>query len=403
MRRRCASCARSSGSPRGESRDATAQPSSLAPRHRALAREVAQKSMVLLQNRAVADGAPVLPIDLASAHHIAVIGHLATAANTGDGGGSSRVRPPSVVTPLQGLQAAVSGKANISFDSGRSISSAVTTARRADVAVIVAGLTYKDEGEKMPGLRWGGGDRKRLTLGLQDEEMILAVAAANPHVVVVLVAGGPLIVERWRDKVAAILMAWYPGMEGGHAVADVLLGVANPSGRLPCVFPTTERQLPPLGRGADRVEYGYYHGYRLMDKNGDMPAFPFGFGLSYTTFVYSNLQVSQATIGPEDSLAVSVDVTNTGRRSGDEVVQLYVGADSSAVDRPIKDLRGFAKVTIDAGETRTVRFSLSARSLAYYDVSQARWVIEPIAYRVLVGPSATAADLLCQRFSIHAA
>lgn len=349
------------------------------PAHRDLAREAAQKAIVLLKNEA-----RLLPIDLKRTPRIAIIGRLAGTANIGDHG-SSMVRPPAVVTPLQGLQQAIQGKGRVTYDVHTSRPSAVEAARRADVAIVVAGHTYRDEGEKMP---WVGGDRKSLRLAGHDEELIRAVAEANPHTVVVLMGGAPIICESWRQHVQAILMAWYPGMEGGHAIADVLLGKVNPSAKLPCVWPADERHLPPFDNRSHEVEYGYYHGYRLLDKNGHEPAFPFGFGLSYTTYSYSNLQIERDVVSPDGMLAASVDVTNTGAMAGDETVQLYVGYQGSAVDRPVKELKGFAKVALQPGETKTVRIAVPVRSLAYWDEAQARWIVEEIGYRVMVGPSA---------------
>jgi len=200
---------------------------------------------------------------------------------------------------------------------------------------------------------------------------------------------------------AAILMAWYPGMEGGHALADVLFGRVNPGAKLPCTFPASEGQLPPFDNKAGAVDYGYYHGYRLLDKNEQTPAFAFGFGLSYTSFAFSNLRLDQAEIAADGVLAASVDVANTGGIAGAEVAQLYVGFDGSHIDRPIKELEGFAKVSLEPGETKTVTFALPAERLAYYDEGQARWVVEPIEYRVFVGPSSAPQDLLSSSFRVQ--
>jgi len=367
--------------------------------HQALAREVAQKAIVLLKNDPVGKtDKPLLPIDPARVRRIALIGRLITAVNTGDNKGSSHVRPPYVVTPLQGMQAAVQGQIELLVDEGRTVATAITAARRADLAVIVAGYTDRDEGEYMFAV---GGDRDTLTLSAHDEALIRAVAAANPHTVVVLIGGGAIVTEAWRDRVAAILMAWYPGMEGGHALADVLFGKVNPGGKLPCIFPKSATQLPFFDKNARRIAYGYDHGYRLLDKNGETPAFPFGFGLSYTTFAFSHLRLDRAEIGPEDMLKVSVEVTNTGRIAGTETVQLYVGYPGSPVDRPVKELKGFAKVKLEPGETQPVAFELPARRLACYDETRQRWVVEPVQHAVFVGPSSAAGDLLRGEFRIR--
>jgi beta-glucosidase len=347
--------------------------------HRTLAREVAQKSIVLLKNDAV-NGRPVLP------------------RNIGDHG-SSMVRPPHVVTPLQGIRAAVGRTVEVAFHDGRNTASAAQAACAADIAIVIAGYTHREEGENI-GYQLAGGDRPSLTLSRHDEALIQAVAAAQANTVVVLIGGSALITEAWQNQVPAILMAWYPGMEGGHAIADIVFGKVNPSGKLPCVFPKSEKHLPFFDRHAESIEYGYYHGYRLMDKEGYEPAFPFGFGLSYTTFEYRRLQLDQAEVAADGSLRVSVEITNAGLRAGDEVAQLYVGYEGAQVDRPVKDLKGFARVHLEPGETKRVELVLPIQRLAYYDEAQARWVIEPITYRVYVGPSSRTDVLLAGRFRV---
>ncbi len=366
--------------------------------HKALAREAAQKSMVLLRNEPVGDGLErVLPVDTARVKRIAVIGRLAAVANIGDKG-SSMARPPYVVTPLEGIRAAVPRDCEIVYNDGRNAGKAADIGRKADTAIVIVGYTHKDEGEYM---FTKGGDRDALTLKPHDEALILQAVAANPKTVVVLMGGSAIITEAWREKVPALLMAWYPGMEGGHALADILLGKANPSGKLPCAFPKSKSQLPFFDKRAKSVEYGYFHGYRLMDKQGEVPAFPFGFGLSYTIFAYKNLQIDRSEIGPDQALKVSVDVTNTGNVAGEDVVQLYAGYEGSRVERPIKELKRFSKVSLAPGQTRQVDFSLAARQLAYYDEQQARWIVEPLTHTVYVGPSSKAEDLLSTKFCIR--
>lgn len=307
-------------------------------------------------------------------------------------------RPPYVVTPLEGIRAAVPQDCEIVCNDGKNAGKAADIARKADTAIVIVGYTHKDEGEYM---LTRGGDRDSLALKPHDEDLILQTVAANPKTVVVLIGGDAIITEAWREKVPALLMAWYPGMEGGHALADILLGKVNPSGKLPCVFPKSKSQLPFFDKRAKSIEYGYFHGYRLMDKQGQVPAFPFGFGLSYTSFAYRNLQVDRTDIGPDEVLKVSIDVTNTGGVAGDEVLQLYVGYEGSRVERPVKDLKGFSKVHLEPGQTKRVDFSLAARHLAYYDEQQAKWIVEPLTYSVYVGPSLKAEDLLSTKFRIR--
>jgi len=352
------------------------------PEHRALAREAAVKSMVLLQNRPVRDGWPLLPFNPERFKKLALIGVLAKTPNTGDGG-SSKVRAPHVVTPLEGLQAAWTGE--LVFDDGKDPHKAAEKARRADVVVVVAGYTHKDEGEYY---NHQGGDRLSLSLKPADEALIQAVAAANPQTLVVLVASSAVIMEAWRDKVAGILVSWYCGMEGGHALADLLLGKANPSGKLPCVFPRSPDQLPFFDRNAVEIEYGLYHGYRLMDRDRQEPAFPFGFGLSYTNYVYTFLALDRHSAAAGETITAAVNVTNMGRMAGDEIVQLYVACQGSQVDRPVKELKGFARLHLEVGKTQRVEIKLPVDSLAYYDEESAAWVVEKGSYTALVGPSA---------------
>jgi beta-glucosidase len=309
------------------------------------------------------------------------------------------VRPPYVITPLEGLQAALGKGVEVHFDEGRRIASAEAVARQAEVAIVVAGYGPGDEGEKVPVK--GGGDRDSLTLHARDEELIRHVAAANANTVVVLIGGSAIITESWRQRVPAIVMAWYPGMEGGHAIADILLGKANPSGRLPCVFPRAAEHLPFFDSRAQSIEYDLFHGYRLMEREGLAAAFPFGFGLGYSTFAYRNLRLDCAVQPADGSVKASVDVTNTGPLAGAEVVQLYVGCEGSRVERPRKELKGFARVELAPAETRSVTIPLPVQRLAYYETAQAKWVVEPARYRVSVGASSRDSDLLHTGFEVQ--
>jgi len=368
------------------------------PEHKALAREAAQKSIVLLKNERVVDSPhPILPVNIAHVKSIAVIGKLANARNIGDRG-SSMVRPPYVVTLLEGIRTAVPPDCEIIYSNGKDIAKAVNIARKADTAIIITGYTHKDEGEYM---FVKGGDRDTLTIKPHDEELILRVAAEIPRTIVVLVCGSAIITEAWREKVPAILVAWYPGMEGGNALADVLLGKVCPCAKLPCVFPKSESQLPFFDKRARSIEYGYFHGYRLMDREGHEPAFPFGFGLSYTKYVYENIQLDQEEIGTDGTLRVRVQITNSGDVTGEEVAQLYIGYRDSQVERPLKELKGFSKVHLAPGETKRVEFALAARDLAYYDEQHSIWIVEPITYTVYVGPSSRNEELLSAKFHIR--
>ena len=359
--------------------------------HIALALEAAEKSMVLLKNDNT-----ILPLDKTKLKNIALVGYLADTPNIGDRGSSS-VHSPYIVTPLQGLQKLVGDTLSISHHSGKKIQEAVSMARDADTVIIVVGLTSKDEGEYIINK---GGDRSSLRLRPQDEQLIEAISKVNSKVVVVLEGGSAIIVENWKDKVPAILMAWYPGMEGGNALAKILFGVVNPSGKLPMAVPKTPEQLPFFDKKAKAITYEYYHGYKLMDKQGWEPAYPFGFGLSYTTFSYSNMKIEKTTMKREDDLVVSVAVTNTGDRAGEEIVQLYVGYEHSAIDRPIKSLVGFSKIHLKSGETKSVSIKVPISDLAYYDGEKSEWKIEAMEHSALIGPSSKECNLQTKRFSL---
>ena len=254
-------------------------------------------------------------------------------------------------------------------DANARMDSAVAVARASDIAIIAAGI---EEGEFR--------DRASLALPGRQEELILRVAATGKPVIVVLVGGSAVTMSRWMDSVSAVLDAWYPGQEGGEAIADVLLGDANPAGRLPITFPIAEGQLPlvynhkPTGRGDDYV-----------DLSGQ-PLFPFGFGLSYTTFEYRDLRITPDTISGSGRATIAFRVRNSGQRAGDEVPQLYVRDVLASVARPIMELKGFTRIHLAAGEEREVRFALAGSDLRFLDAGM-HWVTEPGLYRILVGAS----------------
>jgi beta-glucosidase len=364
--------------------------------HAELAREAAEQSMVLLKNEGGS-----LPLEKSKLKTLAVMGRLADFEDTGDHG-SSRVYPPYVVTPLEGLRRYLGASANVVYDNGADLTRAKQATKSADAVVIVAGYDYRDEGEYIPQVPVPerGGDRTSLTLHPEEVELIRAVAAENPRTTVVLVGGSAIMMEEWKEKVGGILMAWYSGMEGGTALARILFGEVNPSGKLPVTIPSDPSQLPPFDPHADSIEYGYYHGYTLADKKGYKPAFPFGYGLSYTTFKYSNLRLSAAQVAPDGALAVAVDVGNTGVRAGEEVVELYVGFPHAEVDRPVKLLHGFAKAALGPGEKKTVTFTVRASDLAYYDPEASAWRVELVEHEILVGGSSRPADLLKASFHV---
>lgn len=391
--------------------------------HRQLAREVAQKSIVLLKN----DG-EVLP--LKHVRRLAVVGRLAGLPNTGDGG-SSNTQPAHVVTPLEGLRAAL-GEDGVVFHDGNDVAAAAEIAHTTDAALVVVGYTHEDEGEYIPpdmipmfaptfppptpeeepiakkilpghGQQEGGfspgGDRARLTLHPRDEALIRTIAAANPRTIVALMVGSAVITEAWRDQVGAILVLWYPGMEGGHALADVLLGRVNPGGRLPCTFPRRMQDLPVFDRDATKITYDLWHGYRKLARDGAAAAFPFGFGLSYTSWRHAHLRLAQTRLTVGDTLRASLEITNTGAVAGDEVVQLYIAAIGSAVERAPRELKAFVRVTLAPGETQTVTLRVPVAELAYYDET-CGWGVEPITYEAIVARNAEDAAGLRASFQV---
>ena len=384
----------------------------LSDAHVALAREVAEQSMVLLKN----EGA-VLPFQLSPKQTIAVIGRLADVENTGDHG-SSDATPPYVVTPYAGIAAfAKTRGAEVVLDDGSDLDRARALAQRADHVVLVGGYTHEDEGEyiimsrdqmqasadagKLVGDRGEGGDRETLGLPAADQAMVATLAGVNPSTAVALVAGSAVDVSAWQRQAPAILYAWYAGMEGGTALARVLFGEVAPEGRLPFSIAADAASYPEFRPYANEAQYGYYHGYTLFDRDGAAVAYPFGHGLSYTTFAYDSLRVESPTLAAGDSLRVSVVVSNTGARAGAEVAQLYVGFGAHAQDMPVKLLRDFEKVRLAPGERRRVRFGVSRTDLAWYNPAARAWQVDAGRYEVFVGPSAAAGGLLRAEFVVE--
>ena len=347
--------------------------------HLALARAAATDGAVLLKNQP-----GVLPVDVAGLTRIAVVGSLADAINIGDTG-SSNVRPSFVVTPLQGIVDAVGDEVAIDQIGKDALEAAdLSLVEAADVVIVVTGLTSEDEGE---GGTIGAGDRVDLGLSAERVALIQDCAAGNERTIVVLEGGGAITMGNWLPDIEALLMVWYPGQMGGYAIADLLFGEANPSGKLPITLPTGVDQLPLFDNVSAEVTYDYFHGYRFLDRNGSTPEFPFGFGLSYTTFSVQNLQTSQAQAAAGDLVKFSVDVTNTGSRAGAEVVQLYVSYPGSAVERSERELKGFTKIMLEPGATQTVEITVPVNDLAYYDVAKSVWALEGLEHEIHVGTS----------------
>ncbi len=263
------------------------------------------------------------------------------------------------------------------------IQRAVDLAAASDVALLFVGLNGEWDTE--------GNDRPHMNLVGRQDELIERVTAANANTVVVLQTGAPITMP-WLERVAGVLQAWYPGQECGNAIADLLFGVTNPSGKLSQTFPQRLEDNPayinyPGENGRVRYGEGIFVGYRYYEKKQVTPLFPFGFGLSYTSFAYANLRLSSDTMQPAEQISVSVDVTNTGQRAGQEIVQVYVQDATSRLARPLKELKAFAKVALDPGETKTVTLTLDQAALAYWDDAKHAWVAEAGEFTASVGSS----------------
>lgn len=356
--------------------------------HHALAREAAAASAVLLKN----DDA-ILPLDAAAGGTVAVIGEFARTPRY-QGAGSSQVTPTRIDSALDALREALDGRREVAFAPGFVIESedadpelvaeAVRTAAAADVAVLFLGLPPSYESE--------GYDRAHMDLPAHQVDLLHAVADANPNLVVVLSNGSVVTLAPWQDRARAVLETWLLGQAGGGAVADLLLGAATPSGKLAETIPVRYEDNPTVGNfpgDFGRVHYGegLLIGYRWYDAHRLPVAYPFGHGLSYTTFAYGDLEVSVREEGDELSVEVTVTVTNTGDRAGTETVQLYVTDPEATVYRPEQELRAFGRVTLEPGQSAPVTLTLGRRAFAFWHESVDRWVVEGGAFGLRVGAS----------------
>ncbi len=356
--------------------------------HVALALQCAREGIVLLQNNK-----DVLPLSKKTDTKLLVLGKLGNAENIGDHG-SSQVYPPYVLTPVQGFKA-VAEDCSVTYYDGSDLEEAKKLAAEADAVVFVVGYNYDDEGEYVSEdeddqyLGATGGDRKSLKLHDDEVELILAVAPVCKKSIVSLIGGNTILMEEWKNTVDAILMAFYPGMEGARALAEIIYGDTNPSGKLPYVVPTSEADLPQVNWDTTFQHYDYYHGYTKLEKEQKTPALPYGFGLSYTTFAISDVSFS----ADETGITACCSVTNTGKRAGAEVVQLYVGFENSNVDRPIKQLRGFARVALEAGEKQTLHIFCPTEKICYYNPYTSQMELEHMQYETYLGTSSDTKDL----------
>lgn len=353
--------------------------------HRRLARVAAEKSMTLLKN-----DTGVLPLSTDRVKRLAVIGTLAEIANIGDHG-SSKVVPPYVVNPLEGLENLLGDSVAIDYCSGAKLDDVTRVSQSADAVVLIVGNRHSDEGEFiMNSKKSPGGDRDSLSLRAAEVALIRVAAQANDNTVVVLIGGSAITLSEWEDEVDSILMAYYPGMEGGNALARTLFGEVNPGGKLPFTIPRDAAHLPYFDKDAESIEYGHYHGYTLLNKEGIEPAYAFGFGASYTRFSLTEASFSSSA----GKFLAEVTVTNTGNRTGDEIVQLYVGCSQSTVDRPDRLLRGFQRVSLEPGASTRVSLSTGVDTLRWYDESSSGWQVEDLPHELYVGTSSRVQDLV---------
>ena len=357
--------------------------------HQAVARRIAEESMVLLKNNNHA-----LPLNLAGLKSVAVIGENAVRHNASGFFGAG-VKTPYEITPLNGIKQFVGDKAGVIYSAGYAkdgggsnlVAEAVAAARQADVAIVVAGL-WHIRGQDDEGL-----DRTSLSLPYGQDELISQIVQANPRTIVVLVSGPAIELGSWLAQVPAVLQAHYSGMEGGHALANILFGEVNPSGKLTVTYPKQLSDSPahalgtyPGTNGTLFYKEGLLVGYRWFDAKKIEPAFPFGFGLSYTTFKYSHLKLIPAT-GTNGIATAQFEIENTGKVAGAEVAQLYVHENNPSLPRPENELKGFKKVFLKPGEKQTISIPLDQRAFAFFDPAKAGWVAEAGDYQIQIGSS----------------
>lgn len=374
--------------------------------HQQTALKVAEEGIVLLKNARLTDSVGqeknILPLS-ASVKSIAVIGYNADRTQS-LGGGSSHVKAFYEITPLQGLKNVAGNKINITYSPGYKIERGATAdqtllqqatdaAAKADIAIVVGGWThgYNYSNWNDNAYDAEGADKPDMQMPFGQDELIKAVLKANPKTIVVLIGGGPIDMSMWVNDVQGIIQAWYPGMEGGNALAKIIFGQINPSGKLPMTFPKKLEDVPAHKLGAypgdDKKNLYYYDdiyvGYRYYDTYNAEPEFPFGFGLSYTTFSYSNLKIAAAN----KKATVTFTVKNTGKVAGADVAQVYVHQQKSALPRPQKELKGFQKVFLQPGQSKTVTITLDENAFQYFNDNLNKWVSEPGRFDILIGNS----------------
>jgi beta-glucosidase len=378
--------------------------------HQAVARRVAEESMVLLKNE------KFLPLKPAKLKTIAIIGVNAVGKFT-SGGGSANIKAPYEITALEGISNRLGAGVKLVYAPGyvspggrgrrdrgdaaapvtgsstNLVAQAVAAATSADAVIYIGGLNHNG------GYDTEGSDRRDLKLPGGQDALLTEIVKANPKTVVVFLGGGAVEMGSWLAKTPALLYAWYPGLEGGNALAAVLFGDVNPSGKLPCTFPRQLADSPahalhayPGTNGTVTYTEGLLVGYRWYDAKNIEPLFPFGYGLSYTQFKYSKLKLTPDPAG-RAGVTVQFELRNTGARAGAEAAQIYVQPLKPSVARPLRELKSFAKVSLQPGERTTISVHLDQRAFAYYDPDKKGWVAEKGSYRILVGGSSRKLDL----------
>ncbi len=364
--------------------------------HQALALKVAEEGIVLLKNE------QMLPLEMRNLNSVAVIGHNAI-REFAEGGGSSQVKPLYEITPLEGIKKVAGDNVQVKFAEGYRPNlenkanpsleaEAIALAKSADAVIFVGGWIHNHRP-----VTWGENsydaearDKEDIKLKFGQEKLIQQLASANTNLCVVIMGGSNVEMINWMEKPKAILQAWYPGMEGGNAIANIIFGNVNPSGKLPVTFANSHLDYPSHILGEypgvnDTVRYneGIYVGYRYFDKENEIPLFPFGHGLSYTEFEYDGISANKK----DKNLVVNFSVTNTGNYDGAEVAQVYVHSRDTKIDRPEKELKGFEKVYLKKGETKQLQIEIPLKNLRYYDESKGEWVFETGEYEIFSGSS----------------
>ncbi|TFF88941.1 MAG: glycosyl hydrolase, partial [Promethearchaeota archaeon] len=356
------------------------------PEHQELAKKIAEEGMVLLKNEN-----NILPIDLETINKVAIIGPNADREfGKPYHGGSSAVLPPFEITPYNGIKNYIGAKAEI-----------ISNVEEADIVFLVVGLNHgghlllnlflKREGDTE------GSDRTKYQLPEEQQKLIKETVEKNPNTIVILVAGSPINVSEWYDEVPALLNAWYPGMMGGNALAKILFGEISPSGKLPVTYPK-ELEDHPAHKSKRRFpgdieelkiyyEEGIFVGYRYFDEKQIKPFFPFGFGLSYTEFKLSNIQVDKPEIKENEIFNISIDIENIGEKPGAETIQIYIEDDQCSVGRPPRELQAFEKVFLKPKERKTINFQLNKSAFEFYSEENHTFIAEPGSFTIWAGNS----------------